>query len=72
MVGQRLYAHVTLEKGERSELAELASVLLCSRLAARRGAKMAGVKLTISGAAPSAKVLGGLWLRARGRGTAFG
>ncbi len=28
MVGQPLYAHVTLEKGERSELAELASNLL--------------------------------------------
>jgi PhoH-like ATPase len=28
MKGQRLYAHVTLEKGERSELAELASDLL--------------------------------------------
>lgn len=28
MQGQRLYAHVTLEKGERSELAELASDLL--------------------------------------------
>jgi PhoH-like ATPase len=28
MRGQPLYAHVTLEKGERSELAELASVLL--------------------------------------------
>ncbi|MBK8978448.1 MAG: PhoH family protein [Planctomycetes bacterium] len=28
MVGQKLYSHVTLEKGERSELAELASVLL--------------------------------------------
>ncbi len=28
MVGQRLYAHVTLEKGERSELADLASTLL--------------------------------------------
>ncbi len=28
MVGQKLYAHVTLEKGERSELAELASELL--------------------------------------------
>lgn len=28
MVGQSLYAHVTLEKGERSELAELASDLL--------------------------------------------
>ena len=28
MVGQPLFAHVTLEKGERSELAELASNLL--------------------------------------------
>jgi predicted ribonuclease YlaK len=28
MVGHSLYAHVTLEKGERSELADLASVLL--------------------------------------------
>ena len=28
MTGQPLYAHVTLEKGERSELADLASVLL--------------------------------------------
>ncbi len=28
MTGQPLYAHVTLEKGERSELAELASDLL--------------------------------------------
>ncbi|MGE0145297.1 MAG: PhoH family protein, partial [Planctomycetota bacterium] len=28
MVGQRIYAHVTLEKGERSELADLASQLL--------------------------------------------
>jgi PhoH-like ATPase len=28
MVGQPLYAHVTLEKGERSELADLASTLL--------------------------------------------
>lgn len=28
MVGQKLYAHVTLEKGERSQLAELASALL--------------------------------------------
>lgn len=28
MVGQPLFAHVTLEKGERSELAELASILL--------------------------------------------
>jgi len=28
MVGQQLYAHVTLEKGERSELADLASDLL--------------------------------------------
>ena len=28
MVGQPLYAHITLEKGERSELAELASNLL--------------------------------------------
>jgi PhoH-like ATPase len=28
MVGQRIYAHITLEKGERSELADLASVLL--------------------------------------------
>jgi PhoH-like ATPase len=28
MQGQRLYAHVTLEKGERSELADLASDLL--------------------------------------------
>jgi PhoH-like ATPase len=28
MVGQSLYAHVTLEKGERSELADLASDLL--------------------------------------------
>ena len=28
MVGQTLFAHVTLEKGERSELAELASNLL--------------------------------------------
>ena len=28
MVGQNLFAHVTLEKGERSELAELASNLL--------------------------------------------
>jgi PhoH-like ATPase len=28
MKGQRLYAHITLEKGERSELAELASNLL--------------------------------------------
>jgi hypothetical protein len=28
MKGQPLYAHVTLEKGERSELAELASALL--------------------------------------------
>ena len=28
MKGQKLYAHVTLEKGERSELAELASNLL--------------------------------------------
>ena len=28
MKGQQLYAHVTLEKGERSELAELASALL--------------------------------------------
>ena len=28
MKGQRLYAHVTLEKGERSLLAELASDLL--------------------------------------------
>ena len=26
--GQRLYAHINLEKGERSELAELASNLL--------------------------------------------
>ena len=28
MVGQPLYGHVSLEKGERSELAELASNLL--------------------------------------------
>jgi PhoH-like ATPase len=28
MTGQPLYAHVTLEKGERSELADLASALL--------------------------------------------
>jgi PhoH-like ATPase len=28
MVGQPLYAHVTLEKGERSELADLASAIL--------------------------------------------
>jgi PhoH-like ATPase len=28
MHGQRLYAHITLEKGERSELADLASNLL--------------------------------------------
>ena len=28
MVGQNLYAHVTLEKGERSALADLASELL--------------------------------------------
>ena len=28
MVGQSLYAHITLEKGERSELADLASELL--------------------------------------------
>jgi PhoH-like ATPase len=28
MAGQPLYAHVTLEKGERSELADLASALL--------------------------------------------
>lgn len=28
MVGQSLYAHVTLEKGERSKLADLASDLL--------------------------------------------
>ncbi|MEZ6115233.1 MAG: PhoH family protein [Pirellulaceae bacterium] len=28
MVGQSLYAHVTLEKGERSKLADLASQLL--------------------------------------------
>jgi len=28
MQGQKLYAHITLEKGERSELAELASNLL--------------------------------------------
>ena len=28
MVGQPLYAHVTLEKGERSKLADLASTLL--------------------------------------------
>lgn len=28
MVGQKLYAHITLEKGERSELADLASDLL--------------------------------------------
>ena len=28
MVGQPIYAHITLEKGERSELAELASNLL--------------------------------------------
>jgi PhoH-like ATPase len=28
MVGQKIYAHVTLEKGERSELADLASQLL--------------------------------------------
>ena len=28
MVGQDLYAHVTLEKGERSELADVASELL--------------------------------------------
>ena len=28
MVGQRLYAHITLEKGERSELADIASALL--------------------------------------------
>jgi len=28
MVGQRLYAHITLEKGERSELADVASALL--------------------------------------------
>lgn len=28
MRGQKLYAHVNLEKGERSELAELASNLL--------------------------------------------
>ena len=28
MKGQRLYAHINLEKGERSELAELASDLL--------------------------------------------
>ena len=28
MKGQELYAHITLEKGERSELAELASNLL--------------------------------------------
>ena len=28
MQGQKLYAHVTLEKGERSELADLASSIL--------------------------------------------
>jgi PhoH-like ATPase len=28
MKGQALYAHITLEKGERSELADLASELL--------------------------------------------
>lgn len=28
MVGQSIYAHVTLEKGERSPLADLASELL--------------------------------------------
>ncbi len=28
MVGQKLYSHITLEKGERSELADLASELL--------------------------------------------
>ena len=28
MQGQRLYAHVNLDKGERSELANLASMLL--------------------------------------------
>ena len=28
MTGQSIYSHVTLEKGERSELAELASDLL--------------------------------------------
>ena len=28
MTGQPLYAHITLEKGERSELADLASSLL--------------------------------------------
>ena len=28
MVGQKLYSHITLEKGERSELADIASELL--------------------------------------------